>query len=144
MSPCTPTTSPSKFSQNLLTLVLLFLLSACCKGKFDKIGNGSGSKPATGNSPASAPDVENFAGKYMSNYGPCNMEQTGTSVSGSCPGRGTTFQCTVSGKTINCTWKEGGAVGKSVATKQADGKVLGTYGSGSSSTNGGPWNFVPQ
>ena len=85
---------------------------------------------------------ESFAGDYNSNFGAATITQQGTKVTikyalG-------TATCTAAGKKLTCHWIETTSSGDAVMTKQADGKLVGTWGSGSSSTNGGGWTFTPK
>jgi hypothetical protein len=84
-----------------------------------------------------------FAGKYSSNWGNATFTQKGNSVSGVYP-KGT-LACTVvnEGKSLACRWNEGGSVGGAYLTRQANGSLAGSWGSGTSSSNGGPWLFTP-
>lgn len=86
---------------------------------------------------------ENFAGKYMTNWGLCTLTQNGASVAGVCA-RGTVMSCAVAGKAMACDWREAKGAGKSILTRQSDGRLTGTWGSGASSVNGGAWTFTPQ
>ena len=51
--------------------------------------------------------------------------------------------CLAVGSTLECDWREASAAGKAKLTKEADGSIKGTWGNGSSATNGGPWLFNP-
>lgn len=87
--------------------------------------------------------TETFGGKYMTNWGVCNLNQNGSSVTGTCV-RGTVMSCAAAGKALACDWTEGKGAGKAILAKQTDGRLTGTWGSGTSTVNGGAWTFTPQ
>lgn len=96
---------------------------------FTKLGDGAATLTA-------------FAGTYTSTWGTTTFEQNGSSVTAKYP-RGT-LSCLANGASLTCDWFEGASRGKAVLTKNADGTITGTWGNGSSATNGGPWRFSPK
>jgi hypothetical protein len=108
--------------------------SACeCLG-----GGGKAAGPgATGTTPAAI----SFAGSYKSAWGQTVFTQTGNQVSGTYPNG--TISCVASGSVADCDWKEAKGVGKAKLAKDAGGAIRGTWGNGSSATDGGAWNFTP-
>ena len=82
-----------------------------------------------------------FSGKYRSNWGTTTLTQTGDTVRGVYP-RGT-MTCSVSGNELNCTWYEGSSKGRAKLVRKSNGTLQGTWGKGSSATNGGTWTFTP-
>lgn len=88
-----------------------------------------------------APDGTSFTGSYQSNWGPTAFTQNGSNVTASYS-RGT-MACQATGSTLDCTWQEGLTSGKAKLTKMTDGSIRGTWGTGTSATNGGNWTFTP-
>ena len=83
---------------------------------------------------------ESFAGDYTSGYGDVKFEQRGTDVTATYP-QGT-MACVARGPHLECTWDEGGGtVGRAILTRQPRGNIVGTWGYGSSDTDGGPWTL---
>ena len=84
-----------------------------------------------------------FAGSYSSNWGTTVFKQTGNNVSGTYPGG--TLACTVVKEvSLGCQWFESGDSGRAFLTRNATtGVISGTWGSGSSSSDGGSWTFIP-
>ena len=100
-------------------------------------GDGSGkSAPA----PAAAAAVS-FAGTYKSAWGATVFTQQGNQVSATYPNG--TMACVPNGSTLDCNWREAASSGKALLTKDASGGITGTWGTGTSATNGGPWVFTP-
>lgn len=83
-----------------------------------------------------------FAGTYTSTWGTTTFQQNGSAVTAKYP-RGT-LSCIASGMALTCDWFEGSSRGKAALVKNADGSISGSWGNGSSATNGGPWRFSPK
>ncbi len=101
-------------------------------------GNDDGPEPATAANAAAT-----FSGTWDTPWGPVAMTQSGTEVSGSYTGPFTgTLQGTVTGNVLDATWVQtNGERGKARLSLASDGsRFTGTWGGGSSATNGGPWN----
>ena len=96
---------------------------------------------------ASAPPEEtiaDFRGVFISNWGNATCTQIKRNVICLYAGKSGSMDCKVVGENeLDCEWEEPGASGKAKLTKKADGKVSGTWGNGSSATNGGAWVFKP-
>jgi hypothetical protein len=125
--------------------------SACCTAQGasgHKIATGSSCSCLGGSGAAKAPAAPNakagatptsFAGTYRSTWGATVFAQNGNVVTATYPNGSMT--CTASGNTLDCDWKEPKSSGKAKLTKEADGTLKGTWGNGSSATNGGAWLF---
>lgn len=94
--------------------------------------------PTTKSEPAT---TTSFAGTYKSNWGPTVFAQNGAAIVATYPNG--SMACQPSGNTLDCDWKEAKSAGKAKLTKQPDGSLKGTWGTGTSATNGGPWLFTP-
>jgi hypothetical protein len=91
--------------------------------------------------------IEDFKGTYVTNWGKAKCTQVKRNVNCLYAGKSGSMDCKVVGdKELDCDWDEPGASGKSKLTKKDDGRLVGTWGNGQSSTNGGPWVFklVPE
>jgi hypothetical protein len=108
--------------------------SGSCSCLGGKASAGSTSAPSTGGTPS-------FAGTYRSNWGATVFTQTGSQVTAKYP-RGS-MTCAASGSALDCDWREGSMAGKAHLVKEPNGSIDGTWGNGSSATNGGPWVFNP-
>jgi len=112
------------------SLVALSLLaSGCCKGN-----DGATTDPGTTTA------EKRFEGTYTSNWGDTTFTEVGSTVTARYPKGSMT--CSAAGDVLNCDWVEGAATGKAALTRQANGDITGTWGNGTSSTNGGPWSFT--
>lgn len=81
-----------------------------------------------------------FSGDYTSTYGDVSLIQHGTTVTGTYPNG--TLSCTVRGTTkLECDWDETGTNGKTTLTRTPDGNLRGTWGNGSSDSDGGDWEM---
>ncbi len=87
--------------------------------------------------------TDKFDGRYTTNWGDCTLSQNGIVVSGVCA-RGTAITCAAVGKTLTCDWTEKTGRGKATLSKTSTGALVGTWGKGASSTDGGPWTFTPK
>ncbi len=116
---------------------------ACCTSN-----GASGHKYATGSTctclggsatkaPKSAP--ANFAGTYRSTWGATVFTQNGSAVTAKYD-KGS-MVCRASGDTLDCDWKEAASSGRAKLVLAPDGTMKGTWGTGASATNGGPWLF---
>jgi hypothetical protein len=83
--------------------------------------------------------AEQFAGDYSSSYGDVKLEQHGADVSATYPNG--TMACVARGPHLACSWDEGGSVGRAILTRQPRGNIVGTWGYGSSDTDGGAWTL---
>lgn len=93
--------------------------------------------------PPTSGDVTVFAGTYSGNWGPIMLSQSAASpkvVTGRYAKGGLT--CVAVGATIACGWRESGSTGRAVFTRRANGSMVGTWGNGTSATNGGAWNLT--
>lgn len=120
----------------VLIAALLLGTSGCCKKNKPDDSN-----PAPVPTPTTGAATKRFEGTYTSNWGITTFTETGTTVTAKYP-KGT-MTCNASADTLNCDWFEGGATGKARLTLQPDGSITGTWGKGTSATNGGPWTFKP-
>jgi hypothetical protein len=119
---------------------------SCCKANgangYKYMGScsclgGSGNTAA-----ASSAATTSFAGNYNSTWGKAEVTQTGSQVNVKYA-RGT-MTCTAAGNALDCDWDEGaGGTGKAKLVKETSGAIRGTWGKGTSATNGGAWVFTP-
>lgn len=116
-------------------------VAGCCK-KSEPESTGSAPAVTTAAATTTAAAATKFAGAYSSNWGTTTFEQNGSSVTAKYP-RGT-LSCLAVGDHLTCDWFEGNMRGKASLTKNADGTITGTWGNGSSATDGGPWRFSPK
>lgn len=117
-------------------VVIAFALLGCDKDK-----GASGDSSAKAGAPAPAPasgGAVKFAGVYKSNWGETVFRQEGSTVTASYPSG--SMSCSASGANLDCDWKEGGLAGKAKLAKKGD-NIEGTWGKGSSATDGGQWRF---
>ena len=88
-----------------------------------------------------------FSGTYTqylaTGSGVCTFKQVGVTIHGDC-NDGEKITCTVGGNNANCNWAMQGGGGKAYITKTANGTIVGTWGNGNSSTDGGAWQLVPR
>jgi hypothetical protein len=113
----------------------------------------SGPAPAKDTAPTAAPvvtssapedKVEDFHGTYTTNWGKAHCTQVKRNVNCLYAGKSGSLDCKVVGeKELECDWEEPGLSGKAKLTKKGDGRLVGTWGNGSSASNGGPWSFKP-
>jgi len=97
---------------------------------------------STGTPTPVAGDTPLYAGSYTSAWGTVTLEQasaTPTTVTGRYS-RGV-LKCTTNGAKLDCSWAESSSSGRAAFTRDAEGNVNGTWGSGGSATSGGPWNL---
>lgn len=84
-----------------------------------------------------------FAGSWDTAWGKVTLTQTGGAVAGQYVGQFTgNVSGQVEGNVATLTWTQtNGENGRAKFTLSADGqRFTGTWGSGASATNGGPWN----
>ncbi|HSQ68031.1 MAG TPA: hypothetical protein VLM85_32700 [Polyangiaceae bacterium] len=79
-------------------------------------------------------------GVYDTNWGPATLREASPDVHVDY-GRGT-MDCQRRGSELDCTWTEGGTSGRAELTLEPNGVLRGRWGSGASSSDGGPWVFV--
>lgn len=129
----------------LAGLVLLSALLACKKEAPREQQAAPEPKPTIS---AAAPQPEekiaDFKGTYVSNWGKAKCTQVKRNVNCLYAGKSGSMDCKVVGeKDLECDWEEPGASGKAKLSKKDDGKISGSWGNGSSATNGGAWVFKP-
>jgi hypothetical protein len=94
---------------------------------------------------ASGSRVALVTGEYTSNWDDVSLVQTGTRVSGQyvCCGGGTIEGTVIEGRVLRFKWSEprGAGEGMGVWVIKKDGTLEGTWGSGPSDNNGGPWTL---
>lgn len=128
---------------------LAWIAAVACRGSKD-IGAETGTTPIAtdatlglGLGPGDGLDASpgGFSGHYTSSVGPTTVTQQGDAVTLVYDaGR---IDCVVHGETLACTWREGTATGRAKLTRLAVGHLVGTWGAGSSDSDGGEWRFVP-
>lgn len=132
-------------STSVCLILVVTALLACKKEE---------SPPAPVATPAVAPEpakpaepeekIGDFKGTYTTNWGKAKCTQVKRNVNCLYAGKSGSMDCKVIGEDVlDCEWEEAGESGKAKLTKKSDGKLVGTWGSGSSATNGGPWIFKP-
>ncbi|PIE06131.1 MAG: hypothetical protein CSA75_01100, partial [Sorangium cellulosum] len=119
-------------------LILILAISSvgaagCCKS--NETGDQSGDHRATATPSVAAVGNKRFEGSYSSNWGTTHFKEIGGIVSAKYS-RGT-MTCKAARDVLSCEWFEGNATGKARLTRQADGSLRGTWGKGTSETNGG-------
>jgi len=90
-----------------------------------------------------AAEVKTFSGTWTTAWGRLTLTQTGGAISGDYAGQFTgKVAGSVEGNVATLTWTQtNGETGKCKFTLAADGESFtGTWGSGASTANGGPWN----
>lgn len=132
----------------MCAVVLAALLACKDKGQSQAAAETAAPPP-----PAPAPEPEppkveekiaDFRGKYRTNWGSATCTQVKRNVNCLYAGKGGGLECKVVGEdTLECDWDEPGASGKAKLVRKEDGRLVGTWGNGSSSKNGGPWVFKP-
>ena len=126
-------------------LVLLGALLAC-KKESAPAEQQAVAEPAPAPAAPAPPEetIADFRGVIISNWGKATCTQVKRNVNCLYAGKSGSMDCKVVGENeLDCEWEEPGASGKAKLTKKADGKVSGTWGNGSSATNGGAWVFKP-
>lgn len=118
-----------------IVAALLLVSSGCCKSKTEE---GTAVDPVP--TPVTAPAGKRFEGTYKSNWGSTTFLEVGSTVTAKYP-KGT-MTCSTAGDVLTCDWFEGGSRGKALLTRQSNGDISGTWGNGTSATNGGPWSFT--
>ena len=78
-----------------------------------------------------------FAGTWGSQWGDVVFVAHGDDLEATFPGG--SMKCRVDGDRILCDWEEGSANGQAIFVRQSDTLLAGTWGSGLSATDGGPW-----
>lgn len=129
----------------LLGSLLLVTALLACKKESGETSQAT-PEPAAPPPTAAAPEekIADFRGTYVSNWGKAKCTQVKRNVNCLYAGKSGSMDCKVIGeKELECEWEEPGASGKAKLTKKDDGKISGTWGNGSSSTNGGAWVFKP-
>lgn len=84
-----------------------------------------------------------ITGSYHSNWDEVTLAQRGDRVTGTyvCCGGGTIEGRIIEGTVIRYRWKQPGGEGRGV-WRIEDRRLTGTWGSGASETDGGPWNLT--
>jgi hypothetical protein len=94
--------------------------------------------------PEPEPKIEDFRGTYTTTWGKAKCTQGGKNVNCLYAGKSGSLDCKIiEEKVLDCDWDEPGLDGKAKLTKKDDGRLVGTWGNGSSYTNGGAWIFKP-
>lgn len=87
-------------------------------------------------------------GTYASNWDEVKLVQDGDRVTGTyvCCGGGTIEGRIIEGRVLRYRWSEprGAGHGEGVWTIEKNGRLVGTWGHGQSTDDGGPWTLVPQ
>jgi hypothetical protein len=125
--------------------VIVCALLACKKSE-KQVAPAATPEPPKPAAPAPQPEetVESFAGTYVTNWGKAKCTQAGKNVNCLYAGKSGSLDCKITEpKVLECDWDEPGLDGKAKLTKKDDGRLLGTWGNGSSATNGGTWIFKP-
>lgn len=127
-------------------VVALAVALLACKNKESSAEQASVAPPTAAPTPEPPPTVEEkieeFRGSYVTNWGKAKCTQVKRNVNCLYAGKSGSLDCTVVGeRDLECDWEEAGASGKSKLTKKDDGRLAGTWGNGSSATNGGAWVF---
>jgi hypothetical protein len=131
----------------LACAVLVAALFACK----DKPTQQAAAEPAPAPPPAPTQEepketIADFRGSYTTTWGSARCTQVKRNVN--ClygGGKSGGLQCKVVGEDeLDCEWDEPGLSGKAKLTKKDDGRLVGSWGHGSSSKNGGPWIFKPK
>ncbi len=127
------------------TALVLSALLACKKNDPPPPKPAAETPPTpTATAAAAEEKVADFKGTYVSNWGKAKCTQVKRNVNCLYAGKSGSMDCKVVGeKDLECDWEEPGLSGKAKLTKKDDGKLSGTWGNGTSSTNGGPWVFKP-
>ncbi len=122
------------------TALVLSALLACKKNDPPPPKPAAETPPTpTATAAAAEEKVADFKGTYVS-----KCTQVKRNVNCLYAGKSGSMDCKVVGeKDLECDWEEPGLSGKAKLTKKDDGKLSGTWGNGTSSTNGGPWVFKP-
>ena len=129
------------------TCLLMVIVAAliACKKEEKAAPVPAAAEPAPVATPAAPEEkIEDFRGTWTSNWGKAKCTQVKRNVNCLYAGKSGSMDCKVVGeKDLECDWEEPGLTGKAKLTKKDDGRLVGTWGNGSSSTNGGPWIFKP-
>ena len=131
-------------STSVACVMVLSALLACKSS--DPKPTGATAEPAKPAASAAAPEekITDFSGTYITNWGKAHCTQVKRNVNCLYAGKSGSLDCKVVGeKQLECDWEEPGLSGKAKLTKHDDGKLVGTWGNGSSFSDGGPWSFKP-
>jgi hypothetical protein len=87
--------------------------------------------------------VISVSGTYKSNWDDVTLTQDGSQVFGTyvCCGGGT-IRGYINGRTLHYEWHQPGGSGRGVWTIHPPGKLDGTWGVGTSTSDGGRWDLV--
>ena len=93
--------------------------------------------------PAAAGTQSNVSGDYASNWEDVKLVQEGNWVHGTyvCCGGGTIEGKIYDGRVIRYHWKQSGGEGEGVWEIMPNGRLEGTWGSGTSDDDGGRWDL---
>lgn len=103
-------------------------------------GNGASDADGGGWTLAPIPRASPLDGVWDTNWGAATLTTSARGVHVDY-GEGT-MDCTQRDRTLACAWTEGGAGGNAELTIESTRVLRGRWGSGASSTDGGPWVFV--
>lgn len=125
-------------------LVVVLALLACKKGSDTQPSPEPAATPAATPTATAEEKIESFKGTYVTNWGKAKCTQVKRNVNCLYAGKSGSLDCKVVGeKDLECDWEEPGLSGRAKLTKKDDGRLVGTWGNGSSMSNGGGWNFKP-
>jgi hypothetical protein len=126
-------------------VVVLAALLACKSNDEKPQATAEPAAPPPAPAPAPEEKIEDFSGTYTTNWGSAKCTQVKKNVNCLYAGKSGSLDCkVVAEKTIECDWEEAGESGRTKLTKQDDGKLKGTWGTGKSMTNGGIWVLTPK
>jgi hypothetical protein len=90
---------------------------------------------------APSPPRSALAGDYTSDWGPVRIDGDGDSISAAYGGG--VMSCAARGDRVDCSWFEASGGGRAVFQRSGDGTLSGTWGNGTSATDGGAWSLTP-
>lgn len=139
-------TNPSYYESSVGGVVWSNLLTGRWKGPFTGVGASAIDSKANFNATsASLTGTYEWPAAKPSHYGNINngvISQKTTAISGKIPGRAAVSANAVSGISIDFDWNEGStSKGKGTFNSTNEQTLQGTWGVGSSKTNGGTWNL---
>lgn len=137
-------------SSSLMLVAVVVLALLACKKKEEQAAPAPVVTAAAAPVSAAPPveekkKFENFAGEYISTWGKVKCTQALDNVNCLYTYSNGSLDCKIKEeKKLDCKWDENGGSGKAQFTKKDDGKLVGTWGRGTSSKNGGTWIFTPK
>jgi hypothetical protein len=105
--------------------------------------------PTPAPTPAAPPEPKfpDYRGSYTSNWGGAKCTQVKKNVNCLYQGKTGSLDCKIvgdDGNELECEWDDSEGRGKAKFKRKDDGQLVGSWGHGSSATNGGPWVFKPK